>query len=234
MSAGDVKAAQGPLGSERDSASYRDPSGHVFVGNGRVFRTVSNTAASNYEFIREHGDLAGLVEAGKLIGWKEITPDAIGFSDPNLAYLVEHPRIPLISYPYEWPFAALKAAALFHLELQIDLLDKHIVLADATAYNVQFLGPKPIFIDLLSLKPYRDGEYWIGHRQFSETFLNPLLLMKECGVSYNAWYRGSLEGITTEELARLLPVVRRVYRLASADPASARSTAAVRETGTGR
>ena len=36
--------------------------------------------------------------------------------------------------------------------------------SDATAYNVQFIGANPIFIDTLSLRRYREGEYWAGHQ----------------------------------------------------------------------
>ena len=33
-------------------------------------------------------------------------------------------------------------------------------LKDASAYNIQFDGVRPVFIDLLSLRPYREGEFW--------------------------------------------------------------------------
>jgi len=79
------------------------------------------------------------------------------------------------------------------------------MLSDATAYNVQFKGTRPIFIDHLSFRPYRDGEFWQGHGQFCEQFLNPLLLDAVLGVPHNAWYRGQLEGIPSVELAKLLP-----------------------------
>src|SRR5690606_22151701 len=124
--------------------------------------------------------------------------------------LIEHDRVPFISYPYEWSFSELKAAALHHLDLQIDLLKRDVVLSDATAYNVQFVGPDPVFIDLLSLRPYREGEFWQGHRQFCEQFLNPLILRSVLGVPHNAWFRGSLEGIPTLHLANMLPLRKRL------------------------
>jgi ribosomal protein L11 methylase PrmA len=117
---------------------------------------------------------------------------------------VEHPRIPFISYPYEWSFPALKAAALLHLNLHLEALQHNVNLCDASAYNVQFVGARPVFIDLLSMRRYRDGEFWLGHRQFCEQFLNPLLLRAYFGIPHNAWYRGNLEGITTTDLSRML------------------------------
>ena len=125
------------------------------------------------------------------------------------AYVVEHPRVEFISYPYEWPFRALKAAALHHLDLQLDLLAKDAVLSDAPPIMSSSRGPKPVFIDLLSVRPYREGEFWIGHRQFCEQFLNPLLLQSKLGIAFNTWYRGNLEGIPTADLARALPLSSR-------------------------
>ncbi len=53
----------------------------------------------------------------------------------------------------------LKAAALRHLEIQIELLKNNISLSDASAYNVQFDGANPVFIDYLSFRRYVDGEF---------------------------------------------------------------------------
>ena len=64
--------------------------------------------------------------------------------------MLEHPRIPFISYPYEWSFSLHKQAALHHLDLHLAALDNGFTLSDATAYNIQFQGTRPVFIDHLS------------------------------------------------------------------------------------
>lgn len=120
-------------------------------------------------------------------------------------YVLEHPKLLYISYPYEWSFPLLKAAALLHLDVHLDALSGGVTISDATAYNIQFQGPTPVFIDHLSFRPYRDGEFWVGHRQFCEQFVNPLLLRSVLGVPHNAWYRGSQEGISVSEINRLIP-----------------------------
>jgi len=79
-----------------------------------------------------------------------------------------------VSHPYEWCFAALREAALLHLDLHVALA-AGFTLSDAAAYNVQFQGTRPVFIAHLSLRPYREGELWDGHRHFCMQFLNPLL-----------------------------------------------------------
>jgi hypothetical protein len=63
---------------------------------------------------------------------------------------------------------------------------------------------RPVFIDIPSFVPYRDGDYWNGHRQFVEQFVNPLLLRALFGISHNAWYRGALDGIPTSDIAALI------------------------------
>ena len=118
--------------------------------------------------------------------------------------VIEHEKIPYISYPYEWSFSQLKTAALHHIDFHLFLLDNDATLIDASAYNIQFIGSNPIFIDLLSIKKYEEGEYWYGHKQFCENFLNPLILSSKKGVQFNNWFKGNLEGIPTNELNNLL------------------------------
>lgn len=189
-----------------DPGSFRDPRGRVFVKDGRIFRTIMPPARADYEFVRENAVIRGLIDAGKIVGFLEVAPAELEDQASNAACVVEHPRIPLISYPYEWTFSALKDAALLHLDIQVSALEDGLVLSDATAYNVQFDGPKPLFIDLLSFRQYRDGEMWVGHKQFCEQFLNPLLLQAKTGVLFNQWYRGSQEGIPAADLRRILPL----------------------------
>jgi len=193
-----------------DAGSYRDPSGRVFVLGDRVLRTVMPRAAADFEFVRSTGVLERLIAEGSAIAEQRIEPSGLPHDFDGARYVVQHPKLPFISYPYEWCFTALKRAALLHLDIQIRCLEQDVALSDASAYNIQFLGPKPIFIDSLSFRRYHEGEFWSGHKQFCEQFLNPLLLRAMLGVPHNAWYRGGLEGIPTAELSRLLPFRRKL------------------------
>ncbi len=201
---------------EQVQGSFRDPSGQVFRAGDRIFRTVTDRAASDYEHMRDAGLLERLAVDGLLTGTAEVDPGVLGEHGEDARYVLEHPKIPFITYPYEWTFSALKTAACLHLDLHLQLLEHDVTLSDASAYNVQFIGPKPTFIDTLSLRRYRDGEYWLGHQQFCDQFLNPLLLRAHLGLPHNAWYRGSLEGISSAELAKLLPLRSKLsWRIAS-------------------
>jgi ribosomal protein L11 methylase PrmA len=188
-----------------ESGSFRDRRGRIFYVDGRVLRTVMPMAATDYEFVRSSGIVDALVADNKLVSETVVDASLLGEHGDGAQFVLEHPRLPFISYPYEWSFSALKAAALLHLDIQQAALQKDVTMTDATAYNVQFVGPKPIFIDSLSFRRYKDGEYWAGHRQFCEQFINPLLLRSLAGVPHNAWYRGALEGISAEDLSKVLP-----------------------------
>lgn len=193
-----------------DPASFRDPAGRVYLENGRVFRTVSDFAVADFEFARSNKTLRRLIDAGGVIETRDVAANDADAPRGQAARVVEHPRLPFISYPYEWSFSLLKAAALHHLDLQIALLGGGVALSDATAYNIQFIGPRPIFIDPLSFVPYQEGDYWKAHRQFCEQFLNPLLMHALVGVPHNDWFRGSLEGVPTLMLARMIAPHKRL------------------------
>jgi len=188
----------------RNPGSYRDQRGYVFHQGDVILRSVSHSAKLDYEYLRDRNIILESINEGFLIETEEVVDHSTIDVLSDAAYVLRHKKIPFISYPYEWSFGQLKSAALHHLRFQLFLLDRDVILRDASAYNIQFIGATPIFIDLLSLAPYKEGDYWIGHRQFCEQFLNPLLLRSTKGLSHNHWYRGSLEGIPTAALARLL------------------------------
>lgn len=200
---------------QRDPGSFRDPAGRVVHLGGKVYRLVSALGAPAFRQARDSGVLDDLAGDALLAPWREVERPA-GLDVPGLdvAHVLEHERLAFVSWPYEWPFAALQAAALLHLDVHLRALERGMTLSDASAYNVQFDGARPVFIDHLSFRPYREGEYWLAHRQFCDQFLNPLLLEAYCGQPYHAWYRGNLNGIPGPELNALLPWYRKLSPLA--------------------
>ena len=120
--------------------------------------------------------------------------------------MLEPERVPFISYPYEWSFGQLRDAALLTLDLQERALARGLTLRDASAYNVQFVAGRPLFIDTLSFEPREPGAPWAGYRQFCEHFLVPLALMSRVDVRLSALLlRSHLEGIPLDLGSRLLP-----------------------------
>ena len=192
----------------RDPGSFRDPSGYVFSSGGRIFRAVADQAYRNFLLLKSSGAYDDLRSREWIVAAEEIDPDD---SDRRSHRILEHPKLPFVSYPYEWPFALLKRAALLHLDIHIRALDFGFTLSDASAYNIQFLGVRPVFIDTPSFVPYCDGDYWAGQRQFVEQFVNPLLLRSSLGVPHNPWYRGALDGIPTGDIGQLIGRFKRWF-----------------------
>jgi len=205
-----MKAA---AGSSVVAGSFRDPAGRVFVSYGRVYRSIADEAIADYRSARDCGLIERLVTSGKLVESIECAPGSVPLPpevSDQTKIIVEHKRIPFVSYPYEWSFDALQCAALLHLDVHLEALQAGHSLSDSSAFNVQFVGTRPVFIDLLSIRRYVEGEFWLGHRQFCEQFLNPLLLQAYVGTGYNDWYRGRMTGIPATDLAPLLPSWRKL------------------------
>ena len=130
--------------------------------------------------------------------------EARAIVDGRWAGLLRHERIPFVSYPYEWPFGMLKDAALLQLELLLAALDEGLVMKDATPYNVQWRGTEPVFIDVGSFERLREGEPWIGYRQFCMLFLYPLLLQAYKRIPFQPWLRAHVDGIPPRDARNVL------------------------------
>ena len=122
----------------------------------------------------------------------------------GFAAALRHEAVPFVSYPYEWCFGMLKDAALLQLDIVLTALDEGMILKDASPYNLQWRGARPVFVDVGSFEALRSGEPWAGYRQFCSLFLYPLLLQAWKDVPFNPRLRGSLEGIEPQELRNLL------------------------------
>ena len=186
------------------SGSFRDPGGFVFERDGRIFRVITRHSLDDWNAFAASELFRELERDRLLIGTRPADatslPDAL---EPG-AQLVEHERVPFVSYPYEWPFSMLKEAALLHLELLERALARGFVLKDATPYNVQFIGSRPVFIDVLSFARHREGEPWAGYNQFCKMLLYPLMLEAYKRIPFQSWLRSELEGLDPLTFSRLL------------------------------
>jgi hypothetical protein len=181
-----------------DPGSFRDPASRVVLDGDKVLRLLDERGLQGWRALAPTDFFKTAVSEGRLIGAVEVDPPS------GSAGALEHPRVPLISYPYEWTFSMLKDAALLQLDLLEGALDGGLTIKDSTPYNIQFVDGRPIFIDIGSFEAYRQGEPWIGYRQFTRQFLFPLMLRAWVGVPFQPWLRGDLEGLTPAQMARLL------------------------------
>ena len=188
-----------------ESGSFRDPAGTIFYIDNRIFRRINNVGIDRVTYLEKEKILNESIKNNYLIQTKILNDDEKNKLNLNIRdFILEHEKIPYVSYPYEWSFSQLKTAAIFHLDFNLFLLDLGATLIDASAFNIQFIGSKPIFIDALSVEKYINGEPWKGHKQFCENFLNPLILKSKKGIKFNNWFKGNLEGIETDDLDKLL------------------------------
>jgi hypothetical protein len=182
-----------------EPGSFRDWDSRVFYDDGRVLRALSEDGLEDWRALSASRLFGEAVAEGKLVG-TTVAETPIDGAEAVL----EHERIPFVSYPYEWTFAMLRDAALLQLELLRRGLDEDLILKDASSYNVQWRGTKPVFIDVGSFERLRRGEPWAGYRQFCMLYLNPLLLQAYKGIDFRPWLRGSLAGITPAEARHVL------------------------------
>jgi hypothetical protein len=193
-----------PASSTRDLAdpgSFRDPGSRVYRVGETIYRALDERAAMNWKALRATRFFEDGVAAGTIIGTEpaEAAPGVDGWAE-----VVRHDTVPVISYPYEWTFSMLKDAALLQLDLLLAALAEDMILKDSTPYNVQFIGSRPVFIDIGSFERLEPGDVWVGYRQFLQQFLYPLMLTARVGVPFQPWLRGRMEGLTADEMSRML------------------------------
>lgn len=183
------------------AGSFRDPRARVFDDGTDILRGLTAHGAADHEHVVASGLLDALMAEGKVVATHRAADDER--AGPGWAASLVHERIPIVTYPYEWTFSMLRDAALLQLEIVRRGLEVGISCKDGTPYNLQFVGARPVFIDVGSFEP-TGHDAWPGYRQFCQMFLYPLMLEAYLGVSFAPLLRGSLEGITPEQAARLL------------------------------
>jgi hypothetical protein len=185
-------------------ASFRDPLSYVFESNGEIYRAVRAAGELDLDFLSGCGLLDELVGAGLMVDHDDLGRGALAQSAD--LRILKPLKLNLISYACEWTFAQLKAAALLTLEIQLRALRRGMTLKDASAFNVQFVGARPIFIDTLSFtRVVADGP-WVAYRQFCEHFVAPLALMSSRGLGALWSWTPSLDGVSLPEASSALPL----------------------------
>ncbi|MBS1615591.1 MAG: class I SAM-dependent methyltransferase [Bacteroidetes bacterium] len=188
--------------SKRHPASYRDPCGFVFRHSGIIYRAVLPAGLEGYELLMQSGLYAQLHQQGRIIGHEALSGNELM---PGAPQILKPQQLPFWSYPYEWSFHQLQVAALHTLGLVRSGLEFGLMLKDANANNIQFLGSRPILIDSLSFERYEDGKPWLAFRQFCEHFLYPLLLFQRFPELSPAFLMAYPDGISARLTASMLP-----------------------------
>ena len=205
-----------------DEGSFKDPSGRVYH--------IEETGQPEHSRRVVRGLSPGRGRCDNEASWRTVLPEAdaegsvvhtrlLDTDDPAARHVaavgwpgaVEHQPVDFPTWPYEWPFSMLKDAALLQLRLLDESIPHGWMLKDATPFNIQWLGARPVFIDVPSFTPW-DGHYWRAYRQFCATFLIPLLLMAHAGIPFQPLLRSRLEGIPAGQALPYFGGLRRLKR----------------------
>jgi hypothetical protein len=179
-------------------ASFRDPSGYVFIEDGILKRSINPVYFKQYQALKEQGVFKTLFKNELLISHQE-------HSVSDECIIITPEEIPFITNPYEWSFLQYKQAALLTLKIHKYALSKGFILKDASAYNVTFNKGKPIFIDTLSFDFYQEDTPWRAYKQFIMHFLGPLVLAKYHGTDIFRMMQTHIDGLPVQLISSLLP-----------------------------
>lgn len=186
----------------KDSSSFRDDAGFVFYQNNDAFRYISPLYYNYYNKLKTSRLYDELVSKGYLVPSEEVEEIA---TESGLSLIIKPKQIPFISYPYEWSFSQLKDAAILTLSIQKIALKYGMELKDASAYNIQFIGSKPIFIDTLSFEPKNQNILWKAYKQYCQHFLGPLTILAYSDPRLKSLMLSNLDGIPLDMVKRLIP-----------------------------
>jgi hypothetical protein len=189
-----------------DPGSFRDPASTVFYAGGDVLRGLDASAAADWAAMTKAPFFGKAMAEGRVVPTEALTDAQAKKVTPkgrDWSLVLKHERVPFISYPYEWTFSQLQDAALLHLDLLVEALDADLTMKDGYAYNVQFHGSRPTFIDTPSFTRSTGGP-WPGYRQFCRTFLFPLMLTAHKNVSFRPMLRGQVDGIEPKQMRGML------------------------------
>ena len=185
------------------ASSFRDPSGHVFLHEERVFRAISAEFRRVWEDLCEGRLIGELERDGRFVKTRTVESplrEKLTAEHPGFTHFLEHDRIAPLTYPYEWSVSMLADAAILTLDIQLALLTAGYSLKDASAYNVQFINGRPIFIDVTSIEHPQRLDIWFALGQFQRMFLFPLLLCRRCGWDFRSYFIANLDGRTPNQV----------------------------------
>lgn len=130
-----------------------DDIGETFESDGRVLRGIYSGKAAGVRNVLQTCIAHDLFKHG-IVATREVDASL----HPELGYemMLEHARVPFVTFPHEWPASMLHSAAKLHLQL-FQKLGKHgLTLKDWHPYNILFDGTEPVFVDFTSIIPAAD------------------------------------------------------------------------------
>ena len=189
-----------------ETGSFRDPFGQIFIQNQKIYRCIYQPGLKDYHSACEKGIYDHLIQRKLLIDHVETDFE----SAPGASKIcLEHPRLPFVSYPWEWSFSMLKDAALLHLEIMEYLIPKGFWLRDANAFNTQHTENGLVLIDTLSIGEKIPQSPWVAYSQFCSHFLAPLATAAYCDIRTLGLWRNYIDGFPLDFAVKMIPFYKK-------------------------
>lgn len=185
----------------KEASSFRDPDSSLFYDSSYYYRSISLNYEKHYNHFIDSGLKGKLLQEGFILPFDEIIDDSPGSGDSSRVLRTD--ILPFVSYPYEWSFSQFKEAALLTLKINQLALEYGMILKDASMFNVQFIGCKPIFIDLASFEIYEQDMPWKAYYQFCKHFYGPLFLAAKKNCILPKLLQYFIDGIPLKEVVSL-------------------------------
>jgi len=156
-----------------EASSVVDPVGRVIHYDGRILRGIRPAYVEQARHLLDVANADNWFAHGLVSTWP--TP----YELDEYPLVIEHARIPFVTFRGEWSAAALRKAALCQLELSLALARSGYCLQDAHTWNVLFEGTRPLFTDFGSIRPLAELDWTRWLTEFRKYFLVPLLLFAD-------------------------------------------------------
>ncbi len=188
-----------------------DANGYIFKWNNKIYRAIYPKSQARILRLWESGLISELINQ-KIFPESHITD--FKTNDSNL--IIEHQKIDVVTYPYEWSFNMLKDAALVTLKVNQIAIKYGYQTLDAHGFNIVFNKARAFFIDLGSFIEIENDfnckhAGWRPYGEFMRTFYVPLKLWS-CGeefISRHSLYGEQIPMMSywryRSKLARLIP-----------------------------
>ena len=189
--------------------SYVDPHGRLFDAEGGLYRGIYPEYSDRFRSLLGSESFKNLIKRKKLVKTteSELTSDTFDL-------ILEHQRLPYVTYCVEWPAEMLRDAGILTLDICLSLIEDDWCLQDAHPWNVLFEGVKPRYVDVGSIRPLADegSLLWIAYQQFCQFFLFPLYLYSKGfeEVARPQLYRFK-EGVSYELCSKVLPLKSKLW-----------------------
>lgn len=179
--------------------SFRDPRGQLEIRSDGAWRWLTEEGYADLITTLNAPSVQNLVARGYILPTEldnsPVPKEIVG----RFVRAARHPLVDFPTFPYEWTAGMLLEAGRLTLDIAGKILDDNLQLKDASPYNILFNGPKPVFVDLLSIEPHDPHVFtWLPFAQFLRSFVLPLALHRFAGASLQELFLAHRDGITPE------------------------------------